>query len=124
MSKTFNFEIKNMNSHLLINLKGEITRNDACVFLKKVMEFSEECKIYKLLYNAKQAFITGSKYSQQFFALFDIELIENDNSYLIAILVKPEDSSHSFIIKALKDNNRNARLFIDENEAKKWLLEN
>ena len=122
MNKDFKFNIKDRNAYLQINLKGDVLRDDACSFIKKAVELAEQKNVYKFLFNAKQATITGSQYSQQFFVLLDLNLIEYNRSYHAAILVNPDDKSHSFIVKVLKKHNHNVKLFTNAHKAKNWLL--
>ena len=123
MNIEFKSDFKNMTIYFQIGFKGDMTRNDAYVFTEKTVKLSEEKNVYKYLIDAKQATISGTKQGMVSFVNYDMDLILPRHPYKLAVLISPNSISNLLFLGLLKDNNYNARLFSDEDEAKEWLLE-
>ncbi|MDD5454103.1 MAG: hypothetical protein PHW62_01190 [Candidatus Ratteibacteria bacterium] len=109
-------------SIVLIRVKKHLTTQMALTFTKEAVGLAEKYKINRYLIDIRGIRNTWSVFETYQFAQ-DINKYGRQRLDKVALVIDPEDKTHTFLETALVNQNYNNYLFKDYDKAIAWLKE-
>jgi hypothetical protein len=122
--KNYIISASNDSRYIILKIMGKTNRKRLLVLSLKAHEMGQELRINRYLVNVTEARNTGSPIDIYNFVNEDMKNTEGiDKSARIATLVSPWDHSHDFLEMAARNAGLEFRLFINADDALRFLLD-
>ncbi len=114
--------IAETGKYLVCRVAGEITTEGSRQLVEQIEKFALETGAKTRLVDVRNARNIASISGNYDLAYKDLEKLAA-RATKAAVLVSPDDSSHDFVMNAIRNSGFNCRKFIDEVAAIAWLEE-
>ncbi|RPI72832.1 MAG: hypothetical protein EHM47_07395 [Ignavibacteriales bacterium] len=119
---TYNISISENSTYIILEITGDITRQNAMQKNVKVHKFGREHGIKKYLVDLTNSRNKDTIINNYQFAYKDIQNTPDfDKTAIVAFVVAPEDNSHDFIETVARNNGLNITIFRDKGKAIEFL---
>lgn len=121
VSMKYTISLSGNQKYIIVYVDGPMTTELAIIVGKEAKKLASDHDVESLLYDLRKSRNVQNGFKNYEFGYRDVETVQFNKSFKIALLTSPDDQSHDFIETVMINNGYNVRIFKTEEDALDWL---